>query len=253
MESETSLDDALGEPKETPVVEETPVAEEAKPAEEPESSPPEEESWTKAAALDERQKRQEAEQQLQQSRQLIAQYEGYLKGLQPEAQQEQEQDFYSNPDEYLKGLESKIEQKFTQQLQQSQRATMNQVLNISEKMVAQVHEDFPQVKEHFLKMVQANPQLGIQIQQADNPWQTAYDLGKRDMELAEVGSVDAYRDKIRTELEAEVRAKLLEELKADAEKSGKVTGIPKSLVSEPSKGTVTGPQWSGPTSLDSIL
>ena len=251
MEQElTSLDEALGEPSEAV---ETPVdiVEEVKTeAVEPatESSPPEE-SWTKTAVMDERNKRQTAQTELEQSRQLVAKYEGYLQGLNPQQPAEKPLDFYDDPDGYVNSTVGKLEERFSQQLQKSQAQTTNQVLNMSEAMVSGSYEDFPQVKAHFMELAKSNPAVVQQIKDSPHPWLAAYQIGKQSMDLKEVGDVDGYRTKVREELKAEVMA----EMKAEMEASGQKMTVPQSLVNQPSKGPVKASDWGGPTSLDDAL
>lgn len=253
MDEPTSLDDALGEPKPAdPVIQEESVeAKTETPAETPaEDLPPESELVPLAGLRDERQKRQTAEQQLAESKQMLAQYEGYLKGMTTQTPQEETKpvDFFEDPSGYVNSTVSALEEKFNQQVQQTQKETRNQIFNMSEALVASTHEDFPEVKQHFLSMAEKNPNLAQKIMDSQNPWLAAYELGKQDMELSEVGDVSAYKDKIRDELKAEVMA----ELKAELEASGKTLKVPESLVNHPSKGGAKPGDWGGPTSLDAI-
>jgi len=251
----TSLDDALGEPTEAVEAQAAPVEEvTTEPAEtpaveaEPESSPPEE-SWTKTAVLDERHKRQELEQQLNEAKQMMAQYEGYLKGLNPQQPAEQAKpDFWTDPEAAIAATTESLKQEFSQEVEQIKRTQRDQMLTASESMVAQNFEDFPEVKAHVEALIKTNPAV-IQQQMALNPnhpWLAVYQFGKKDMALQTVGDIDAYKASVRAEVEAELKA----EMEASNEKAGKV---PTSLVNQSSKGSVKAGDWAGPTSLDSIL
>lgn len=65
----------------------------------------------------------------------------------------------------------------------------------------------------FKRAADANPALGVELTRQQHPWKWAYDQGKRLLALAEVGDdPNAFRTKVRSEIEAEVRAKILAEM-----------------------------------------
>lgn len=261
MEQESiSLDEALGDAPaveaqpeivaETPEAEIVPVVEAA-----PEGLTPEpEETWTKAAVMDERGKRQTFERELADAKQVIAQYQGYVQGMSPQQNTEaqSEPDFWTDPEAAMSRMQENLTSNFQGQLNQVQRTSQDHLLNMSENMVAQAHEDFPQVKAHVEAMLKANPAI-IQQQMNGNrnhPWLAVYQFAKKDMELGKIGDLDAFKQATREEMKAEALAEVRAELEASGQK---LANVPTSLVNQPSKGSVNAADWTGPTSLDSLL
>jgi len=257
MDEQTPLSEALGEAPETQPTEtaqpEPEVTQETTPeTTEPEGSTPEPETWTKAAVMDERSKRQEAQSTVQQLEKELAQYKGYIQALQPQQQTEAPQapDFWEDPEKAITHIQDSLRGEFTDRLNTVESEHKNVVLTMSEQMMAQHYDDFETVKAHVLQMAQSNPAV---IQQAahsnpTHPWKAVYEHGRKDMELQQVGDLDAFKAKLKDELKAEALA----EVKAELEAKGKGGKVPESLVNHPTS-TVKGGEWSGPTSLDSIL
>lgn len=257
-ENLTSLDEALGDaPAPEQVQPEPEVTQEATEPEvttEPEGSTPEpEESWTKAAVLDERSKRQQYEKELGDAKTLIAQYQGYIQGLSPQEQQEAKApDFWTDPEAALTHMRETLETSFADKLTTVEQASRNRHLNMSESMVAQTFDDFAEVKEHILKIGQENPAIIKQqlAQNPDHPWLAMYQFGKKDMELSQAGDLDSLKARLREEMKAEILA----EVKADLEASNQeLEKVPTSLVNQSSKGSLSASDWAGPTSLDSLI
>lgn len=263
MEDSPSLDSALGDTPEEPTTivdevsqEETPEettseAETSNEEETPEGSTPEpEESWTKTMALDERSKRQIAQQELTEANLKLARYEGYQQGQQPTVpeltNEEQTDQFWSDPVGVMKQFVGVMGQKFTEQQTQQQQANDNRFYQQSEIHASRSHDDFAEVKAHFLEMAKVDRNVAQPLKGSADPWGDAYDIAKKDMEFKSMGNLDDYKAKLKAEVMEEVRA----ELKASGTS---MASIPESLVTAPSKGPVKGSNWSGPPTLESII
>lgn len=217
------------EAKEEPRVE---VKEEAKP--EPKVEQPREEFTPKERALlataqEERRKRQELEQQLAQYRQ------------QPQ-QQEPPKPFWEDPDGILKQREEQLTQTFSQSL-------FKQRLEFTEELARVKYPDYNEVVEVFKEVAAQAPGLVQQCMASQNPAEFAYKLGKHHKEMRDVGSVDAYKQKLekelRVKLEAEMKEKFERELK---ERQALVPSLSDAHSTKSNKAV-----WGGPTPLDNVL
>lgn len=120
--------------------------------------------------------------------------------------------------------------------------------NLTEQLVREKHADFDDVREVFIEAAQGNPALWQQLRQESNPARFVYREGLRIKELKEVGGdFAAYRTKLKTDIEASVRA----EYEA---KYGKPTPVvPTSLNSDTSPVVPAEPAYAGPPPLKSLL
>lgn len=120
-------------------------------------------------------------------------------------------------------------------------------------------EDYQQVYDFLNDEVKRDPSLMKQIDDAEDPGEFIYQLGKIRKELSEVGGdLTKYREhataKVRTELEQTKAALKAAQAELDAVKKSqeKRSQIPQSLNSEASA-VPKGEQFAGPTPLKSIL
>jgi len=193
-EPEAEVIEAVEETK--PAVEEiaTPTVEETQPVESPEIAA------FKAKALDETQKRQNLETQLNDMRQKM------------EANQQPKQDFWENPEEVLSG----ITQQFDSRLQQ-----MN--TNLSVNMMKTIHQDYDEKESEFIEAAQSNPALIMQMNNSDNPAKFAYDYATNQRNLAEMQDPN-YREKLKAEVRAEIEAESKGKIEAEIQKRSELTG-----------------------------
>lgn len=213
------------------------TAEPEKPKEAQAAAPQQQEMTAKekaflAQATDERRKRQELEQR--------------LAALEKNQSQEPKKGFWDDPEAALAAQRAE-----TQQMVLSTR------LNTAEAIAREKHPDFDEKMEAFKAFVESNPAIGPSLVQqcigSANPAQFAYNFAKQQKELAELGGMEAYKQKTRAEVEAEVRAKVEAEYKAKAEADAKLrAGLPRSLGD--ARGVAPNKVvWSGPPSLEDIL
>lgn len=126
-----------------------------------------------------------------------------------------------------------------------QQQMVTERFNTSEMMVRDKFTDVDEFVDPFMEEVRKNPALAAQLHSHPHPWKFAYDEGKRMKFAQEIGAdPDAYRKKLRAEVEAELRA----------ESSGKQpsTNLPQSLAGARSSGT-RGATWTGPTPMDTMF
>lgn len=179
---------------------------------------------------DERRKRQEAEQRLQDA---LAQIEA-AKAPPPPAP-----DIWENTEGWQQHFGGQVVGQAVQQ------ATINANLNMSEMMARDKFEDFDDVKAEFLALAADNPQLGQQALNDPHPWRKAYQIAKNHRTMTELGATDL----------DSVKAKLREEIMAEMAASAVPTsgGIPPTLSGERNVGSRGGPAWTGPKSLNDLL
>lgn len=158
-----------------------------------EDSPPEsakraddEESWTMAAVLDERRKRQELERQLEELRAK-------------EKPEDTRPDVFEDPD----GAFSHVEQRFNQKI-------LNERITLSRALMEDRHADYADKEAVFVGMAKENPDLIRQMQEHPFPAKFAYEQASKHQEYQAMQDVDAYKSKLREE----VKAELLQEMEA---------------------------------------
>ena len=261
MTNQTSLEDLLSDrelpetteeteqTKDTGEVtsEETATAETEQETEEKDDSTPESkaeqktedeegpESWTKAAVLDERRKRQALEAELEQLKQ----------GKQPAAETEKP-DWYGDPEKAAQVMQQQVGQTVSQQVWQTK-------VGLSQDLMRSQHEDYDELESEFMDLVKEQPGLVQEMLQAPNPARFAYDTAKKAREYTAMKDVDAYKAKMRQEIEAKVRKELEAEQQQKADKQQqKRAAIDPSLASSTSQG-LKSDDFAGPTPLDDIL
>lgn len=168
-------------------------------------------------------------------------------------------------EEEVKHLRAQHSQTQTPSEQPTQLTTdqvrLNDRLDMSELLLRQQHGDeaVDGMIESFQKAAKENPALGAQLAQQKHPYQWAFEQVKRMKAMEEIGSDPvAYRDRIRTELEAELKAAAQPEQQA-ADVAAPVAQvapkpvIPQSLASARSSAPRAAAAWSGPTPLADII
>ena len=147
------------------------------------------ESWTKAAVLDERRKRQALEAELEKVRQ----------GQQQQPANEAEKaDWYADPEKAAQAMQQQVGQTVSQQVWQTK-------VGLSQDMMRAQHEDYDELESEFMDLVKDQPGLIQEMQQAANPARFAYDTAKKAREYTAMKDVDSYKAKLRQEVEAELR------------------------------------------------
>jgi hypothetical protein len=184
------------------------------------------------AAQEERAKRQELERRLAERDRPAA------------AQAEKPKAFWDDPEAALNKHREEV-----------RTETTNARLNTAELIARSRHTDFDEKVAEFSQLVSQVPGLAQQWLAAPDPAEFAYMVGKNNMLLKQVGSVDALTEKVRKETEASVRAKVEAEFKARAEALEKErAALPPSL--SDSRGGIASSgkvAWAGPTPLSDIL
>lgn len=196
--------EAPEKPAETPA-EPEPEAEqepEAKqePEAEPETSPPEGDKPVSgqvpiAALLDEREKRQKLQKQLE------------------EYQSKQQQPAANVPD-VLDDQEGFVQHMQSQISESVGRAR----IELSQDFMRMMHEDYEAMEAKFVEMATENPELANRMRLSPMPAKFAYETAKKAEKLAAMENVDEWESKKTAELKAQIRAELEAELtgKADA-------------------------------------
>lgn len=230
-EPEVKAEPEAETPTEQPETEEQ-QPEEAK-AEEPEATKPEApepqpepKSVPLAALQEERSKRQRIEQEL----------ERRIKEAEEARAKEPEPDFFEDPTGALQRFEKKMEERSIQDR-----------INISEEMVigAVGKEKYDTALSAFAESVAENPALAAQMRSSPNPAKFAYDFGNKSLLMKEMGDdPQAYRDKLKAEIMAELKA---------TEPTPQALTSPPSLAGTKSESGLKTPTWSGPQPLEDLL
>ena len=168
---------------------ETPEPEPAKAEDEtPASEDEEKESPTVpvAALTAERRKRQELERRLEALE---------AAGKQETAKPDELPDVFADQDGFARALETK----FASQLQNVRIETAQQIMR-------QMHDDYDEREAKFLEYVQENPAVTSDPKFKENPALFAYEFARKLDEYAEVTNLDAWKEKERAKLRAEILA-----------------------------------------------
>jgi len=222
-EAGPETDEAKGEEAK----EETPAAEGEPPAPEDVKNVP------INALLDEREKRQKAEERI---KELEAKEKGEDKAERP--------DLLEDPEGFAKSIEDKVE-----------RAVQVRHFNASEHRARKEHGDdaVDEAMETFLTMVKADPLLGQKAQTHPEPFDFVIETVTNHKQVEEAGGLEEWRTTERTKMRAELKAELEAEAsgKSDAKKETR-DALPETLAGEANKGERTGPEWSEPD-LDELV
>ena len=225
-------EDPVQEPKEEPPVEESQEESQEELKEEPqeEAAPPaaqESKQVPLAAVLDERGKRQAAEDKAKA-------LEERLKELETTPTT----DFWEAPEERLKEIETTLRQEFDQKFQSG-------LLAYSMQSASYRHDDYEDALAAFKKAAGDNPALADQVFSTGDPGEYIYSTGKQFLQLEEVGGdINSLREKIRNE----ERAKLLKELKANP-----LQDVPSAITDETNASAPSEKPEAGPTPLSKIF
>lgn len=185
----------------------------------------------KKAALDEREKRQKLERQL----------EEFQRKSQPE---EKRKSFYEDPDEYINRLRQEVKNEM-----------LGNRLDTFEALARSRHQDYQEKIDKFNDMVKNIPGLREQCFAQSDPAEFAYQQAKYRMEFEAVGgSVDSYRQKIEDEIRAKIKAEVEVEAKKKEEEKAKLKAtLPHSISETNSSNPRAAPTFQGPTPLNTIL
>lgn len=262
------LDDILGEtPESAPVsdeVVETPQVEveapegpardehgrfipkgEETPALTPEPAPPavqEVEHSPPPGLIEERRKRQEAEQRANQLAQQLQQFQ-----VQQPVQEPYFPSVYEDEAGFANALQQQAVQLARQQFMPEVQQQVQQVkIEFAREMMASAHPDFAETEAQFFEMARENPVLFQEMQRSANPVRYAYDYAKKAAEVAKIGSLDI----------AAIKAAAIAEFQAaqqPAPAPAPQQQIPTSLADQQSARLNGGTAPVGPPSLNQIL
>lgn len=155
---------------------------------EKDAEPPaaEEKSVPYAALKDERRKRQELEEEIKQ-----------LRAQKTEKTEEKVPDPIEDPEGYKNFMDNS-----------QKRESLSIKINLSRDIMLDSHTDYEEVEKTFIDLAKANPFLVHQMNASPNPARFAYKTAKEHLEIQQLKD-PKYREK----LEAELREKILSEMK----------------------------------------
>jgi hypothetical protein len=196
--------ESTGEAPVTEVVTDTPAEPTPEPNQEPEakdeSSPPELEKQSGtvpiAALLDEREKRQQYQRELE-----------ALRATKPPEPQVRIPDVLDDQEGFVKHFQSELK-----------NATTAIRIEMSQDLLRMQHEDYDAMEANFVAMANENPSLAQQMVESSNPAKFAYDTAKKAEKLARMENIDEWEAQKTAEIEAKVRAQI------EAELTGKIKG-----------------------------
>lgn len=223
---EPTFNDAPADP--APTAEVDPPAAEVEPTVEPTidapaastKEPESPETWTKAAVLDERRKRQALERQLEEMQARLNQ----------PAQPQQEIDPFEDPKSYFGQLEAKLKGE-----------TYKARVELSQDMMRSLKPDYDELELEFVDLAKENPSLWGQLQSSPNPAKFAYETAEKARRLKSLENVDQLEARLRSELEAKIRAEMGQEHAVREEQANKVAQIKPSLASARSSSGIGDP------------
>lgn len=216
------------------------------PAVTPEAAPPavqDVEHSPPPGLIEERRKRQEAEQRANQLAQQLQQFQAQ----QQPAQEPYFPSVYEDEAGFAAGLSAQAVQLARQQMMPEVQQQVQQVrIEIAREMMGAAHPDFAEAEASFFEMAQGNPALFQQMQAAPNPVRFAYDYAKKAAEVAKIGSLD---------LPAIKAAAVAEYLAQQQAQPAPVTpqALPTSLADQQSARLTGGSAPTGPPTLAQIL
>ena len=120
-------------------------------------------------------------------------------------------------------------------------------VRMSEMLMRQAEPEFEELKNTYLELERSNPSLIPQVMGDPHPWNKAIQIAKNHRAMQDLGAVDV------TDLREKLKAELLAELQQGTTSLPGKPSIPVSLSGERSVASRTGPEWSGPTPLSSLL
>jgi hypothetical protein len=175
----------------------------------------------KAKALDETQKRQELERQLN---------------------QQEPPDAFADPEAAI-----------DYQVGQVRAEMQSRFLDLSEANAKTRHEDFDQMKDVFFsQMLTENPVLQQQALMQPDPYGWIYTQAKNHTELSKIGSVTDWQQQKEAEIRAQLEAEYAEKAKQATEEAIS-RSIPKTLANATAAGGNSKQPWAGPTPLNEVF
>ena len=153
-----------------------------------------------AALLDEREKRQAFEKQVEE-----------LKGkINTSEEQKPLPDVFENQDDFVSELQARLKAE-TQAVR----------IEVSQDFMRTMHDDYDQMEAKFMELAKDNPELVSKMSAAATPAKFVYETAKKAEKLAELNNVDEWEAKKTAELTAKIKAELEAEAKAKAETDAK--------------------------------
>lgn len=152
--------------------------------------PKEEESWTKAAVLSERKKRQALEEE-------VATLKGGKEPPKPVARPSVTED--------EEGAFNHVKSEVSQ-------ALLNERISLSREFMMDKHEDYELMESEFADMCKENPALATQMVKSPNPAKFAYQTAKNTLEAKKFSDPKSLE-----EIKARMKQEILDELKAQDE------------------------------------
>jgi hypothetical protein len=181
------------------------------------------------ALLDEPEKRQKAERDLEEWRRRATPVE-----------QPKRPDVFQDPDAAFNFERSQF----------AERDRLTRV-EVSQEMMRMLKDDYDEMEKVFVEEAMRNPALAAQNANHPFPAKHAYETAKKLLATREIGDdPTAYREK----LEKEIREKVLAELQQQpTTQTPQTSAFPTSLSSVRNAAPRNGPAWGGPTPLNQII
>ena len=192
--------------------------------------------------IEERRKRQEAEQRVNALAHQLQQFQAQ----QQPVQEPYFPSVYEDEAGFANGLTAQAVQLARQQMMPEVQQQVQQVrIEIAREMMAGVHTDFAETEAAFFEMARDNPVLFQEMQRQPNPVRYAYDYAKKAAEVRQIGSLDI----------AAIKAAAVAEWQAQQSPAPAPQAqiIPSSLADQQSARLSGGTAPTGPPSLNQIL
>lgn len=90
--------------------------------------------------------------------------------------------------------------------------------DMSRMLMSEIKDDFAEREQQFMKLAEADPTLGKRLLEHDNPAKFAYDTAVKHEQLEKMENLDEWREQERAKLREEIKAELETEAKEGAEK-----------------------------------
>ncbi len=162
-----------------------------------------------AAYQDEKRKRQALEEEIQN-----------LRNPSKEKQEEEKVDLFADPDKFVASVDKRLAQ-----------SELKTRITLSREFYSDLKPDYAEKEKRFMEMANDNPSLAAKMREHSNPAKFAYETAAKQMAMDEVvQDPDAYREKIRQELLAELNP---DETPAPADKKAEQVKVAPSLATAP--------------------
>jgi hypothetical protein len=189
-------------------------------------------SWTKQAVLDERRKRQDLEKKL-------AELEARLQPQAPPQPKPEPVDWFASPEQAAQALQAQ----FAESMFQTR-------VHTSERIIRKEHPDYDEVSALFAKRAESDPHLLQQLYNHPFPAEFAYEIGKQIKMLEEIKDPQAYREKLRAEILAELQSGGQQSQAPQASKPAVPRSLARDVSTQPRNSSG---QFAGPVPLDELL